>query len=225
MAGNIDVNALSQLGLTAKPADKPRDRLGQEEFMRLMITQLRNQDPFAPMESGEFLGQLAQFGTVSGIEDMRQSFETLAGSIAGNQTLQAAGLVDRQVLVPAREGWLPPEGSLTGAVDVPAGVSGVGLGVYDLGGRLVTTLPVQAEGNGGRAAFSWDGRLPDGGRAAPGFYELRATGNEAGRAVALEALVSGRVESVAVGERNGAMSLTVTGLGVVDFGRVRGISN
>jgi flagellar basal-body rod modification protein FlgD len=222
MAGNIDVGALGQLGLTAKPADKPRDQLGQEDFMRLMITQLRNQDPFAPMESGEFLGQLAQFGTVSGIEDMRRSFESLAGSIAGNQTLQAAGLIDRQVLVPAREGWLPPEGSLQGAVDVPAGVSAVAVGVYDLTGRLVTRLPVESTG-AGRAEFRWDGQLSDGGRAAPGFYELRATGSEAGRSVALDALVSGRVESVGVGGRDGGLALTVTGLGVVDFGRVRGI--
>ncbi|MCC5866907.1 MAG: flagellar hook assembly protein FlgD [Gammaproteobacteria bacterium] len=224
MANNIDSNALSQLGLAAKPSDKPRDRLGQEDFMRLMITQLRNQDPFAPMESGEFLGQLAQFGTVSGIEDMRKSFESLAGTIAGNQTLQAAGLVDRQVLVPAREGWLPPEGSLAGAVDIPQGVNGVTLGVYDLSGRLVTSLPVDSAA-GGQVPFRWDGQLSNGGRADPGFYELRATGTQAGSAVALDALVSGRVESVALGGRQGSLSLTVTGLGVVDFSRVRGIAN
>ncbi len=224
MANSIDTNALSQLGLAAQPTDAPRDRLGQEDFMRLMITQLRNQDPFAPMESGEFLGQLAQFGTVSGIEDMRKSFEALSGTIAGNQTLQAAGLVDRQVLLPAREGWLPPEGSLAGAVDIPEGVSGVTLGVYDLGGRLVTSLQLDSAA-GGQVPFTWDGELPDGARAAPGFYELRATGNQAGSAVALDALVSGRVESVALGGRQGTLALTVTGLGVVDFSRVRGIAN
>lgn len=221
MSNSIDGNTLQQLGLAQRAPDKPRDKLGQEDFMRLMITQLRHQDPFAPMESGEFLGQLAQFGTVSGIEDMRKSFEGLSGAIAGNQTLQAAALVDREVLVPAREGWLPPAGTLAGAVDVPQGASNVTVSVHDMSGRLVTTLPL-ADGAGGRTAFQWNGEIP-GGSAPPGFYELRATGSVDGKPVELDVLVSGRVESVSVGERNGALRLTVAGLGVVAFESVRGI--
>ncbi len=222
MSSTIDNNALSQLGLAQRAADKPRDKLGQEDFMRLMITQLSNQDPFSPMESGEFLGQLAQFGTVSGIEDMRDSFAELSGAIAGNQTLQAASLVDRDVLVPAREGWLPPDGTLKGAVEVPAGAGDVTVGVYDLAGRLVTRLPIDQPGEGQRA-FAWDGTLAEGGQAPPGFYELRAAGSIAGTSTELDVMVSGRVESVSVGERNGALKLTVLGLGVVDFDRIRAI--
>lgn len=222
MTSQIDTQALNQLGLGQRGAEKSREKLGQADFMRLMITQLRNQDPFSPMESGEFLGQLAQFGTVSGIEDMRRSFEQLAGAIAGNQTLQAASLVDREVAVPSREAWLPPEGSLNGAVDVPRGAGGVSVGIYDLSGRLVTSLPVDNAG-GGRATFTWDGELPDGRRAAPGFYELRATGDLAGTSTQFEVMVMGRVESVSVNGRGGSLELTVTGLGVVDFERVRGI--
>ena len=211
---SIDNDALGRLGLTGNSGsgtDKPRDRLGQDEFMKLMIAQLTHQDPFDPMEGGEFLGQLAQFGTVSGIEDMRKSLEGLSGSIAGSQTLQAAGLVDREVLVPAREGWLPPEGSIRGAVDVPSGGSDVQVNVYDLSGRLVARVPVSAEGKG-QAAFEWDGTTDDGGRAPAGFYELEAVGRDGEDSVALEAMVSGRVESVGVGARNGSVSLTVTGL-------------
>ena len=60
---SIDLDAL---GLTIPDVVEKQD-LGQEEFLQLMMTQLENQDPFKPMESGEFLGQLAQFGTVTGI--------------------------------------------------------------------------------------------------------------------------------------------------------------
>jgi hypothetical protein len=67
----------SALGL-ALPQAAEAEELGQEEFLRLMMTQLRNQDPFKPMESGEFLGQLAQFGTVTGLGELQQSFEGLA---------------------------------------------------------------------------------------------------------------------------------------------------
>ena len=86
---------LSGLGLAPAQAAK-KDGLGQEEFLNLMVTQLKNQDPFKPLESGEFLGQLAQFGTVSGLAELKTSFSELAGSLVSNQALQAASLVGRK---------------------------------------------------------------------------------------------------------------------------------
>ena len=56
--------------------------------------------PFKPMENGDFLGQIAQFGSVTGLEKLNQNFESLAGSITSGQALQAGGLVGREVLVP-----------------------------------------------------------------------------------------------------------------------------
>ena len=74
--------------------------LGLNTFLKLMVTQLNNQDPFKPMENGDFLGQIAQFGSVTGLEKLNQNFESLAGSITSGQALQARGLVEREVLVP-----------------------------------------------------------------------------------------------------------------------------
>ena len=222
MAG-IDATTLEQAGLARAPkADaKSNDQLGQEQFLELMVAQLRNQDPFKPLESGEFLGQLAQFGTVSGISDLQASFESLSGSMQGNQALQAAGLVGRSVYVPAQEAWLQPGGAVSGAVQNPEGLGEVTVGIYDFAGRLVATVP--AEGTGERAAFRWDGTNDAGEQAPPGFYEIRAVGRSGGEPVALEALVSGQVESVSIDRFSGALSLTVTGLGVVDLQKVRQI--
>lgn len=222
MSNSIDTSLLGQIGVGPRAVDVSRDRLGQEDFLRLMMTQLENQDPFAPMESGEFLGQLAQFGTVSGISEMQQSLASLSGSLTGNQTLQAATLVSRDVLVPTREGWLPPDGTLAGAVDVPPGMRNVVVEISDLNGRPVHRLPVDTQ-VAGRAAFQWDGTLADGGRVDPGFYEVRAVGEMGGVAQETDVLVSGRVESVAVGGAEGSVKLTVTGLGTVDFARIKGI--
>lgn len=223
MSNTIDTGVLNQLGLGQRAADGPRESLGQEDFMRLMLAQLSNQDPFQPMENGEFLGQLAQFGTVSGISELKSSVETLAGSLSGNQALQAASLVQREVLVPAREAWLPPEGRLRGAIEAPSGTRAVTVEIVDLGGRSVAQVPLKVARDG-LTAFEWDGSLPGGDRAAPGFYELRAVADVAGEAVSLEVLVSGRVESVGLGGRQGSVALTVTGLGTVDLASVREIS-
>ncbi len=232
MANSIDSSILNGLGIAAgstnaaaAAAGSSAGKLGQADFMKLMITQLRNQDPFKPMDSGQFLGQLAQFGTVSGIDAVKTSLDGVASSLGANQSLQAAALVNRNVLVPAREAWLPPGGQVAGALDLPAGTTGASVGVYDLSGSLLATVPVDAS-QGGRTPFSWDGTLADGTKATPGFYELRPTADVAGKSTALDALVSGRVESVNLaGGTAGSIGLTVTGLGVVDFGQVRGISS
>lgn len=218
MTNSIDTDVLGNLGLAKTPRREAKSELGQEQFLELMITQLSNQDPFKPMESGEFLGQLAQFGTVNGISGVQKSLEELAGAFRGAQTLQAASLVDREVRVASREAYLPPDGTLRAMVDVPGGVSDVRIEVYDLHGQLVTQLPVDEDG-----ALEWDGALPKGGAAEPGFYEVRAVGNVGEEAYELEVLVAGRVESVSTNGVGGNVSLTVTGFGVVDLSRVRSI--
>ncbi len=81
-----EIGNFANLGnLAPPPEQRPRDDLGQEDFLTLMITQFRNQDPFEPMDNGEFLGQLAQFGTVNGIEQLNSSFAGLQGSIQSEQ--------------------------------------------------------------------------------------------------------------------------------------------
>jgi flagellar basal-body rod modification protein FlgD len=222
MTNSIDNSILTQLGVGQRAADAPRDKLGQDDFLRLMTTQLTNQDPFKPMDSGQFLGQLAQFGTVSGIADMQKTLQGLSGSLVGNQTLQAASLISRDVLVPSHEGFLKPGSTIAGAIDVADGTRNLSLEVRDLSGQLVTRLPIETD-TSGRKTFSWDGTLPGGGVAAPGFYALSAVGDLDGGAVSLDVMVSGRVESVGVGGRDGAVALTVTGLGVVDLSQVKGI--
>ena len=86
----FDVSALGDAGiLSPPPAQESGGDLGQEDFLTLMISQFRNQDPFEPMDNGDFLGQLAQFGTVNGIEQLNSAFAGLAGSIQSDQALQA----------------------------------------------------------------------------------------------------------------------------------------
>ena len=71
-------DTFSNLGLALQSSDKKRTELGQDAFLKLMTAQMKNQDPFKPMESGEFLGQIAQFSTVSGIQQMNQSLSGLS---------------------------------------------------------------------------------------------------------------------------------------------------
>ena len=79
-------DVFSSLGLaTSRDLQKDKNTLGQEQFLELMVAQVRNQDPFKPLENGEFLSQIAQFSQVSGIQDLQNSFSQFANSLGSNQ--------------------------------------------------------------------------------------------------------------------------------------------
>lgn len=216
-----DIFTRSNAGL-ANPVQGQQNKLGQDDFLELMITQLRNQDPLKPMESGEFLSQIAQFSTVTGIKDLQSSFASLAGSIYSNQALQASGLVGRAVLVPSSHARLPAGGMLEGAVDLPVGTQDLVIGIYNGSNELVRAVHLGRQ-TAGVVSFAWDGTDETGGFAPPGVYELRATAGGASESRALDTLAKSRVNSVSLGGQGGGISLNLDGLGEVDFAQVREI--
>jgi flagellar basal-body rod modification protein FlgD len=214
-------NPFEALGLTQPAATRAaKSRLGHEDFLKLMTTQLRNQDPLKPLESSQFLGQIAQFSTVSGIQDLQSSFSRLADSLQANQTLQAAALIGRNVLVPGAAGVLPAGGSLNGVVGLPAGTAQLNVSIYDGNGQLVRRLELGAQ-NGGTVQFSWDGLRDDGQAASPGRYTLKAEALLDGKIEALGTRVQAKVESVALGAEGLVISLA--GLGAVTLADIERI--
>lgn len=205
---------------TATNAARARQELGQDEFLKLMVTQLKNQDPFKPLEPEQFLGQLAQFSTVSGIQSMRDSLSGLSGSLQGSQVLQGATLVGRSVLAAGQVTDLAASGTVAGALGVPAGASTVQVRVIDASGVLVRSFEVAA--NSDLTEFSWDGRNNVGERLSAGRYGLEAVARIGGREESVEMLLRQRVDSVTIDPRGGALRLNTPG-GVVALGDVRRI--
>lgn len=218
----VDTATLQSLGLTASQSKTKSNSIGQDEFLKLMMTQLKSQDPMKPLESGEFLSQIAQFSTVSGIQDLQASFKTLSGSIYSNQALQASSLVGRTVLVPSGSAALASGGSVSGAVDLTTSTSQLVVGVYDGTGQLVRRISLGPQA-AGQVSFAWDGLTDAGTTAASGTYRVRAEAEVGGQAVAMDTLVASKVESVVLGRQDGGIQLNLTGLGGVDFATVRQI--
>ena len=194
--------------------------LGQEDFLTLMVTQLRNQDPFKPLEPNEFLGQLAQFSTVSGIESMRSSVAGLADSLQGSQVLQGATLVGRSVLAAGNQALLGSTGAVYGAFGAPPGATQVDIQVRDASGSLVRTFSVPPGDD--LTNFAWDGRAADGSRLPAGPYSLSAVARVGGQNESVEMLLQSRVDSVTIDARRGSLNLN-TALGSVAMGDVRRI--
>ena len=96
-----------------------KSTLGQEDFLKLMTTQLQNQDPFAPMENGDFIAQMAQFSTVTGITEMSNEMKAINEKIDGFRIATASQYLGHSVLVPGNV--VRPNGSdeINGVIDVP----------------------------------------------------------------------------------------------------------
>ena len=217
-------NVYAQLGLTARPEaeKKANDELGQAEFLELMTTQLRYQDPLKPMENGDFLGQMAQFGTVSGINDLNATINTMSASFQSNQALQASTLVGRRVLVPAQSGYLADGEPLEGSVELEQPANRVVITISNAAGQLVhrSELGVQPAG---LVDFSWDGIDADGNRLPAGDYRIAAEVHRGGEVGSGTTLAVVDVESVTLGAGGQDLTLSVTGLGDIGMSQVRKI--
>ncbi len=217
---NVSAEAYTGIGVTTySPTTAVKERkesLGQADFLKLMTTQLTNQDPLAPMENGEFLGQMAQFSTVTGIESLTKEFGALSLSLNQGQALQAATLVSKNVLVPARSATLTAGEGMSGAVDLPTSTQGVTVSITDASGQVVRNVDL-GRLSAGLQEFSWDG-LNDKGTPAPaGAYTFQITGQADGETEIFETLLNGQVKNVAYDNASGGLKLNVRGLGNISF--------
>ena len=217
-------NRVQTLGLGVTQDKKTADsELGQDEFFNLMITQLTNQDPLEPLDSSDFLTQVAQFSQLTGILDMARSVELLSSSLASTQALQASTLVGRTVSVPGTRLQIEAAGDTAGgAVVLPVASGDVRVSITTPSGARVRTIEMGALG-GGETRFNWDGRTDSGEVAPPGFYSVRAEAQLDGAPVALETLVDTTVESVTLGRNASGMTLNLKGVGATSVNDVREI--
>ena len=218
-----DAALYEDLGLSRSLQDNSkRNELGQDDFLKLMTTQLRNQDPTNPADNAEFMSQLAQFGTVTGIEDLKTEIQNLASSLVSNQTFQATSMLGRDVLIPANQGVLEQDGVIDGAVELPNAVSNLDIGIYDLTGQLVSNVSLGSQPPG-MAAFNWDGLATDGKAVPPGRYNIRAEAISGGVNEEYEVLIADKVQSVSLPAAGKALTMELAGLGEVGFSEIRQI--
>lgn len=211
---------LQQLGLTnsTTASGQTSNTLNQQDFLKLMITQFKNQDPFKPMDNGQFLGQMAQFATVSGIGDLKSTFTDLSSSLVSNQTLQATSLIGKNILAKANTATYSG-GNLDGAVQLPTGVHDAVVEIRNAAGALVARIPVHGQD---LTNFQWDGSTVDGTAAPAGGYSLTASYIANNSSYDAPVMVSGKVGSVVINDQTGA-KLNVDTLGSVKLADVQQI--
>ena len=205
---SITEQVMATINGRANDTDKNQNALGQQDFLSLMIAQVRNQDPFEPMENGEFIAQMAQFATVDGINNMQSSLTNLSKSLNSSQALAAADLVGRSVLSPVDTAQLQAQGSISGVMTDPPGASSLILDIFDAAGALVTRRRISPLASG-NSPFVWDGLNDAGQRAAPGNYRLSAQALVDGNSIAVATQLRQRIDSVSFGASLNDLSLNL----------------
>ena len=212
----------SSLGLApATAARSKEDAMGQADFLRLMTKQLQHQDPLKPMENSAFLGQLAQFSTVQGIQDLNTQVQGFSSALGNDQVLRGAALVGHEVMVPSARLSLGEDGGVRGAVAAPEAGT-VLFEITDANGQKVHEFSMAAS-RAGEVAFAWDGTGAGGERLPAGSYGITARHLASdGTASKLDTYVKGRVDSVTVG--SDGLYLDLPGLGTVPLDYVLRVS-
>jgi len=152
-----DISSLTGAGagFAATPTGTGSRDLGQKDFLTLMTAQLQNQDPFAPMENGEFLAQMAQFSTVAGLETVNETLGAISGQIGGNRIATASSLLGQQVLVPGSLARPDVEGVLHGVADLPQAASAVTVTYSDAETGTVLHRQEMGAQPAGLMGFEW----------------------------------------------------------------------
>ena len=148
---------LSKLGVkTQEEVQKQgnKNTLGQEDFLKLMTAQLQNQDPFAPMDNGDFIAQMAQFSTVAGITEINNNLTNLGSKLEPNRVATAAQFLGHSVLVPGQVASPDDKGEIHGVVDLPGYSNDVGLTFTSPSGEIVHTMNLGSNEKG-LVGFSW----------------------------------------------------------------------
>jgi len=149
------------------------DELGRQEFLRLLTTQLQNQNPLDPMKNEQFVAQLAQFSTLEATLAMSGSLENFVSSRKENDVLEASNLLGRSVAVSSGEGYRRAGEDLPGYLSLPSGADAVFVNVVGAAGDTVRTLEFGQQGPG-TFEFAWDGLDGSGKESVAGAYRLEA---------------------------------------------------
>ncbi len=187
----------------------------QDRFLTLLVTQLQNQDPLNPMDNAQVTSQIAQLSTVNGINQLNNTLLALSGQMDVSQSMQAAALIGKEVLVPGTKISLGGEAGAKVAtpfgVDVISPAAKVTVTIMDGSGKAVRQIEMEPQ-PAGIVSVTWDGKADGGAEMPDGAYTIKVSASDAeGQEVAAGPLTYGKVASVAYSSNGLQLDLGLAG--------------
>lgn len=212
------INAVSGSGASTATA-KTTAQESEDRFLKLLVTQMKNQDPLNPLDNAQVTSQMAQLSTVTGIDKLNEAVKALSDSFAAGQSLQAAALVGHGVMIEGSKLQLQ-DGLAFGGVELGQPVDHLVINVKDATGKVIHSVDLGAQ-KSGMIPFEWDGSTDSGADAANGTYKFEIDAKLAGKKVDATALSVVQVASVSLGAQG--IKLNVAGFDPVSLSQVKQI--
>ena len=193
------------LGLAQTGANSSSTAQGlQDQFLKLLVTQLQNQDPLNPMQNAELTSQLAQISTVEGITNLKNTMLAISGQIDVSQSMNAVSMIGKGVLIPGSKIKVGVDADDPAArvvtpygLDLQGDAQKVQIRISDANGAVVRTIET-VDQKTGVYTLDWDGKNDNGVALEPGAYTVSVLATDAdGKKVNAEVLSYGMVKSVA----------------------------
>ena len=209
----LDAGAATTAGTTQKNTDP---NAMQDRFLKLLVAQLQHQDPMNPMDNAQMTTQMAQINTVTGIQQLNQTVQSLSQQFAGMQQLAGVSLIGRSVLADG-DALSVSAGKGQGLFDLDQAATDVKVEVVTPGGNVVGSVPLGAQG-GGRHAFEWDASGYSGDASALHYRVVAANGKDAVTATPLM-----QQPVLATGTDAKGLTLTLGNGSTVAYSAIRGV--
>lgn len=187
--------------------------LGQDDFLKLMTTQLTTQDPFKPVENTEMIAQMAQFSSVAGIAEMNQSLAKMAEVLNTNRLTDAASWIGRSMLVESNVATPVANGVYAGEITLDKAAEEVSLDFVDATGTVIHTETLGAQDQG-TVQFAWDGKNAAGETIADAPLKIVVNARSNGEAMTPKTATWTQIGGIQSPASGGATQL-VTGLGLL----------
>lgn len=205
----------------------------QDNFLTLLIAQMKNQDPTNPMDNSQLTSQLAQINTLAGIERLNTTLGMVSGQIDDSLSVNASNMIGKGVMVPGNKILVATsdiEDSKTEkeTITTPFGfelvrdADSVIITIQDENGNVVREVDLGAI-PAGVSSFTWDGELNDGTTAPDGSYTFTVKATSEGQKVSSTALSYSVVYGVINSKVNNKVLLDLGILGSISIDEVRQI--
>jgi flagellar basal-body rod modification protein FlgD len=226
MATSFDAT-LANLGIkrsttTVQGAGKDATEMTSADFVKLMTAQMKNQDPFEPVDNSQMVAQMAQFTSLSSQTEMATTLKSIAAKLGAVTTSDAVSYVGKTVLVEGKTAYPRTGGGFSGGVEIDKAATAVNLTITNQNGEVVKSVDLGSHA-AGTVNFDWDGTDAAGKPAGDGPFTVSATARDGATSVASRTLVWAAVTSVSI-PKGGTPSLALLGNGNVSPDAVRSIA-
>lgn len=217
---NLGIGRSGTAGTPKLQTEQEANALGQDSFLKLLVAQMKNQDPFEPVKNEDMVAQMATFSNVAGISEMNKTLKDMSGRLESANAAQAISYVGKTVLVEGDTAYPNTDGSLSAVLPLDESANEVLVQISDNAGNLLRSLNYGAQGKGD-VAIEWDGKTDSGGAAPAGPYKLTSSVLRNGTRIASPINVWAPVTSVSLGKDGSAPVLNLAGLGSKPLTAVR----